>query len=236
MKKRTAVPVILALAALVAWGLYALFTRFPTMPDAATVEASSVDAAWNALLVVEGAVYALSLGYLIYCFAAFRSRRPDDQGEGSETTRGRSVEVAWIGLSVALTLTLAAIGAHELHALISNPQADIDIEVRASQFSWEFYYPAQKQYGDKLYLEKGKRHRLILTSKDVIHSFWVPEFRVKQDAVPGKAIPLIITPIKTGEYRLLCNQLCGWGHTDMQALVQVQEHEDFEKSLHDAEF
>ena len=132
-------------------------------------------------------------------------------------------------------MALAALGAHELRAIIGSPEADIDIEVRSSQFSWEFYYPRSKTFGDKLYMEKGKRHRLILTSKDVIHAFWVPEFRVKQDAVPGKAIPLMITPTKTGEYLLLCNQLCGRDHYNMQSIVAVLEHEDFEKNMR-AEF
>jgi cytochrome c oxidase subunit 2 len=235
VKNKAVVPFVAVVGGLIAWGLYALFTAFPTMPDAAAAQAAEVDHAWYVLLAVEGIVYALVMSYLAYCVLAFRARSRAEQGEGSELSRGRVVEVAWIGASVALTLTLAAVGAHELRELTRDASADIDIEVRSSQFSWEFYYPAQKQYGAKLYLEKGKRHRLILTSKDVIHSFWVPEFRVKQDAVPGKAIPLIITPTKTGEYVLLCNQLCGWGHTEMQASVEVLEHEDFEKSLN-AEF
>lgn len=234
MKNRSAVraaAVILPAAALIAWGLYALFTAYPTMPLAASVQAGDVDHAWNVLLVVEGVIYALVMAFILYCLASFRAEDRAEQGEGFDRSRGRVVEVAWLAASVALTLTLAAVGAHELRELTRDASADVDIEVRASQFSWEFYYPGAKVYGDKLYLEKGKRHRIILTSKDVIHSFWVPEFRVKQDAVPGKTIPLIITPTTVGEFRLLCNQLCGWGHTDMQAVVAVVEHDEFEKSL-----
>ena len=93
------------------------------------------------------------------------------------------------------------------------------------------YYPQTKAFGAKLFLEVGKRHRIILTSKDVVHSFWVPEFRVKQDAVPGKVISMILTPTKKGEYLLLCNQLCGYGHTEMQSVVEVLDHEDFEKQF-----
>ena len=233
MKNRTAAPLaaVLSAAALIAWALYKLFTRFPTMPEAASLQAADVDHAWNVLLVVEGVIYALVMAFLGYCVAMFRAGDRREQGEAFDRSRGRLVETAWLVASVALTLTLAAVGAHELRELTRDPSADIDVEVRASQFSWEFYYPSVKQYGDRLYMEKGKRHRLILTSKDVIHSFWVPEFRVKQDAVPGKAIPLIITPTKTGEYHLLCNQLCGWGHTEMQGVVEVVEHDDFEARL-----
>lgn len=231
MKNKSVVPFVAAVGALIAWGLYLLFTRFPTMPLAASAQAEFVDSAWNGLLVVEGAIYAAVMAFLLYCVIAFRAKRREEQGDKFDRSRGRFVEVAWLAGSAGLTLALAALGAHELQAIIGGPEADIDVEVRASQFSWEFYYPQSKTYGSKLFMEKGKRHRIILTSKDVVHSFWVPEFRLKQDAVPGKTIPLTITPTKTGEYTLLCNQLCGWGHTEMQSVVDVQEREDFEKSM-----
>lgn len=235
MKNKSAVPAVVVLSGLIAWALYAVFTRFPTMPPAASAQAEFVDSAWNGLLVVEGLIYALVMGFLLYCVFAFRAKKREEQGAKFDRSRGRFVEVGWIAGSIGLTLALAALGSHELRAIISNPEADIDIEVRASQFSWEFYYPRFNTYGAKLFMEKGKRHRLILTSKDVVHAFWVPEFRLKQDAVPGKAIPLIITPTELGEYRLLCNQLCGRDHYDMQAIVEVLEHEDFESNMH-AEF
>lgn len=231
MKNKSVVPFVAVVGGLIAWGLYWLFTRFPTMPLAASAQAEFVDSAWNGLLIVEGAIYAIVMAFMIYCVWAFRATKRSEQGEKFDRSRGRFVEVAWLAGSIGLTLALAALGSHELRNLIKDPSADIDIEVRASQFSWEIYYPAYKQYGAKLFMEKGKRHRIILTSKDVVHSFWVPEFRIKQDAVPGKTISMIITPTKNGEYTLMCNQLCGWGHTDMQSIVEVVDHEDFEKNL-----
>jgi cytochrome c oxidase subunit 2 len=231
VKNKSAVPFVVIVGGLISWGLYAVATRFPTMPLAASVQAGHVDSAWNGLLLVEGVIYAVVMAYLIYCLIAFRAKNRSEQGDKFDRSRGRFIEVAWIAGSTALTLALAALGAHELRAIISDPAADIDIEVRASQFSWEFYYPQTKTFGDKLYMEKGKRHRIILTSKDVIHAFWVPEFRIKQDAVPGKTIPMIVTPTVTGEYTLLCNQLCGRDHYDMLSIVSVVEHEEFEKNM-----
>lgn len=235
MKNKSVVPFVAVAGGLIAWTGWRVFTWFPTMPLAASAQAEYVDSAWNGLLVVETAIYALVMAFGLYCVIAFRAKDRSEQGDKFDRSRGRLVEVSWIAGSVALTLALAALGTHELRALIRDPEADIDVEVRASQFSWEIYYPKFKQYGTKLFMERGKRHRVILTSKDVVHSFWVPEFRLKQDAVPGKTIHLILTPTKTGEYTLMCNQLCGWGHTDMQSIVQVLEHEDFEKSMQ-AEF
>lgn len=236
MKNKAAIPFTAALSALLLAGLYALYARFPMLPAAAAVEAEAVDRAWNGLLAVEGTIYAVLMAFLLYCLWAFRASTREEQGEKFESSRGHFVEVAWILVSAALTLGLAALGSQELRALIRNPEADIDVEVRAEQFSWEFYYPQLKAYGSKLFMERGKRHRLILTSKDVVHSFWVPEFRVKQDAVPGKVIPLILTPTRLGEYTLLCNQLCGRDHLDMTAIVEVVEHEEFLKNLSSSDF
>lgn len=231
MKNKSVFAFVAVTGGLIAWGLYALFTAYPTMPDAASAQAAFVDGAWNGLLIVEGAVYALVMAFLIYCLVHFRAQDRSEQGDAFDRSKGRLVETLWLLTSVAITLSLAALGAHELRALVNDPSADIDVEVRASQFSWEFYYPQFNMYGEKLFMERGKRHRLILTSKDVVHSFWVPEFRTKQDAVPGKTIPMIITPTKTGQYTILCNQICGWGHTEMLGLVQVVEHEEFEAQM-----
>lgn len=236
MKNRSVFPFVAVVGGLILWGLMTLFARYPLMPEAASAQAAFVDGAWNGLLVVETTIYAFVVAFLLYCLVAFRAKDRSEQGAKFDSSRGRVVEFGWLAASTALTLALAALGAHELRALVVDQSADIDVEVRAQQFSWEFYYPATKQYGSKLFMEKGKRHRIVLTSKDVVHSFWVPEFRLKQDAVPGKVTSIILTPTKTGTYSLMCNQLCGWGHTDMQGVVEVDEHEDFEKNMKTEEF
>ena len=236
MRNKSVLPFMAVVGGAIMWGLMWAFRHFPTMPVQASVQAEHVDAAWNALLYVETAVYGLVISFLLYCLFVFRAKDRSEQGEKFDRSRGRAVEVAWLMISIALTLSLAALGAHELRALISDPSADVDVEVHAQQFNWEFYYPATKQYGTKLYLELGKRHRIILTSKDVVHSFWVPEFRIKQDAVPGKVISLIVTPTRLGSYTLMCNQLCGWGHTDMQGSVEVVDHEGFEANTKAQDF
>jgi cytochrome c oxidase subunit 2 len=236
MKNKSVFPFMAVVGGLIAFGLYTLYHVFPTMPLQASVQAESVDGAWNGLLIVETSIYALVMSFLLYCLMMFRASRREEQGEKFDRSRGRIVEVSWLLVSLALTLSLAALGAHELRALISDPSADVIVEVHAQQFNWEFYYLETKQYGTKLFMELGKRHRIVLSSKDVVHSFWVPEFRVKQDAVPGKATSLILTPTRLGSYTILCNQLCGWGHTDMQGAVEVVDHETFVKNTAATDF
>lgn len=231
MKNKSVIPFVLVGGGVLAAAVLALFRRFPMMPDAASIEAYFVDSAWNGLLVVESIVYGLVIAFIVYCLVAFRARSRNEQGDAVASSRGGLVESAWIGASLILTLALAAFGVKELRAVVGEPRADVDVEVRASQWSWEFYYPKYQQFGAKLFLEKGARHRIILTSQDVVHSFWVPEFRLKQDALPGKVVHLMFTPTKTGEYTLICSELCGTAHTDMTALVEVVDAGQLETKL-----
>ncbi len=230
-KNRLVVPFVIVGGALIAWALRALVAAVPILPAQASIEARYVDAAFDGLFWIETAIYGLVMAFMIYCLIAFRAKDRSEQGERSDRSRGRLVETVWIAVSIMLTLGLAAFGAHELREVVGSPNADVDVEVRAQRFSWEFYYPKYQAYGAKLYLAKGLRHRIILTSKDVVHSFWVPEFRVKQDAVPGKVIHLMLTPTQTGDYRLLCSQLCGTEHTDMTADVEVVEPGELQKDV-----
>jgi len=135
------------------------------------------------------------------------------------------------------------------------------IDVIAEQFAWNVHYPgADGKFGkrdlakihfsnpigldhddpaaaddvvlaNEIHMPIGKPTLIRLTSKDVIHSFWVPEFRVKQDAVPGMTIPVWVEPNRVGTYELSCAQLCGFAHSLMRATVVVQTPEDYEKWL-----
>ena len=106
----------------------------------------------------------------------------------------------------------------------------LKVDVTAQQFAWHFAYP---QYGGftshELRLEEGRQVELRLTALDVIHSFWVPEFRQKQDAVPGLVTHLGITPTKTGRHTVICTELCGLGHALMRSPVIVMKKADFER-------
>ena len=141
---------------------------------------------------------------------------------------------------------------------LPKPENAFQINVRGEQFTWVIHYPGPDgQFGkqnvsksnadnplgldfedpnstddlvtvDQLHLPLGKPVLINLTSKDVIHSFFIPEFRIKQDAVPGMKIPVWFEPTQTGQYELVCAQLCGAGHYRMRADVKVQTAEEFE--------
>jgi cytochrome c oxidase subunit II len=231
MTGKKAWPFILGGAVL--WGvlLDRMLAAAKLMPAQASLEAKDVDHAFHVMTVLSVVFYAAITAYIAYCLFRFRAKDPSEQGAPFDRSRGRRVEIAWISLSFVITLGLAAFGSQELHEIFGDQRADLDVQVGASQFSWEFYYPAQDQYGSRLVLPRGKRVRFLLSSKDVIHSFWVPEFRLKQDALPGRTIPLYLTPTVAGTYQLRCSELCGSDHTEMTAWVDVVEPEEFEGKI-----
>lgn len=231
MKKRFAMPMVAVLAAAIAWAVFKLLALAPIMPPAASLEAVYVDHAYGSMLALTVPIFAVVLAAVLFCLFAFRSRTGRDQGVRFHHSRAHLVEVLWISSSLVLTLCLAAYGAKEFRLIRGDDRADLDVQVTAQQFSWDFYYPAYRQIGSGLTLPRGKRVRLLLNSKDVVHSFWVPEFRVKQDVVPGKVVKLLLTPTVPGTYTLRCAELCGVEHADMNALVKVVEPQAFEEAM-----
>lgn len=222
---RAILPITAASAALTAV-LFQLLGKAHPMPlIAATTEAVVVNHAFHNMLVLTVPIFAIVVSTLAYILIFFRAEKESDQGRKFDSSPGKLVEGVWIGFSLVLTLGLAAYGAEEYLAIRGTDDADITIQVKAAQWSWEFYYPEQDTFTSELYLPKGKRVRLLVTSQDVVHSFWVPEFRVKQDAVPGKVVKLLMTPVQLGEFMIVCAELCGLDHSVMTAPVKIVEPE-----------
>lgn len=222
---------ITVLSILLTLVLWFLIASTKIMPLAASYEAKHVDGAFNAMLAVTVPIFSLVISFVIYTLLRYSAGQDQSEGIKFYGSGNGIVEAAWIFISLLLTLGLAAFGTKELLAIRGNDQADLNIQVKASQFSWEFYYPEQNVFSPELILPEGKRVRLLLSSEDVVHSFWVPEFRLKQDLLPGKVVKLLFTPNKIGEYMLFCSELCGTGHTTMTAPVRVVEKEQFAKSI-----
>jgi cytochrome c oxidase subunit II len=120
-----------------------------------------------------------------------------------------------------------------LAGLENAPDGSREIDVTGQQFAWSFSYPDAEVTSGQLVLEVDEPVRLTLTSKDVIHSFWVPEFRMKQDAVPGTETHVVITPTKVGTYEVICTELCGLGHAVMRSQAVVLGPSDYEKWMNE---
>lgn len=221
---------ILAGAAALSALLFRLLERARMMPEAASLEAARVDHAFGAMLTLTIPIFAVVVCCLLYALVSFRGKE-GEEGAAFDRSPGRMVETLWITASIVLTLGLAAYGSQEFLLIRGGPQADLDVQIKGAQWSWEFYYPDRKVNAAELILPKGKRARISITSEDVVHSFWVPAFRLKQDALPGRVTTLYVTPVVTGEYDVICAELCGLDHSVMRGKVLVVEPEEFAAHL-----
>jgi cytochrome c oxidase subunit 2 len=119
-------------------------------------------------------------------------------------------------------------GAGHLSEITASQSDDLTVRVTGFQYGWSFEYPDYGVTSSDLYLPVGRQIHFEITSRDVIHSFWVPEFRIKQDAVPGQWTTLLVTPSEVGDFRIRCAELCGYAHSAMYAPVVVVEPDEFE--------
>lgn len=201
------------------------------MPVEASAQAVPVDWMWNLMLIAMSFLFSLIVVPMIYSLIVFR-RRKGETGEGVHIEGNTKLELFWTAIPLIVVVTFSVIGGRNLaDTLRRDPDATV-IKVTGVQWSWKFEYPADPASGivvvsDELHLPVGKQVLLRMTSSDVIHSFWVPEFRVKQDLVPGRFTELTITPTLKGEYLVRCAELCGTSHAYMEKPVVVSTEEEF---------
>jgi cytochrome c oxidase subunit 2 len=139
--------------------------------------------------------------------------------------------VVWTAVPAALVTAISIYSGVVLVQVERIPAEHRVIEVTAQQFAWSFTYPESKVTSGKLALPINQPVELKLTAKDVIHSFWVPEWRMKKDAVPGIETDVIVTPTKLGTFTVICTELCGLGHAAMRAQALVLTQAGFERWL-----
>lgn len=229
---KRAVPIIGAMSAVLAFALTRMLAAVHLMPGVvAAREAAIVDSAFGAVLRIDVLIFAVVVSTLAYILMFFRAGADGGEGRRFDRSPGRMVEIAWMAFSCVLTFGLAAYGSEEFLALRGSRDADLDVQVRAVQWSWDFSYPAYGATPATLVLPKGKRARISITSEDVLHALWIPAFRLKQDALPGRVNTLYVTPLVTGTYEIVCAELCGLDHTNMRSTVEVVEAEEFEAKL-----
>ena len=206
----------------------AVAVLIPWLPAQDSREAERIDFIFWFVVAICIAVFAVVAAIIVYSVVKFRAR-PDDDSDGPPIHGHTGIEIVWTVIPAVL---VTAIGILSAVALAQNGKLEahrLKVDVTAQQFAWRFEYP---EYGgfksDELRLVEGRQVELRLRALDVIHSFWVPEFRQKQDAVPGIITKLPITPTKAGKYTLLCTELCGLGHALMRARVIVMKEDEFD--------
>jgi cytochrome c oxidase subunit 2 len=211
-------------------GLYYLLHTIGLLPVQGSSQAVLVDQVFNVHFMLIAFFYSLIAVFVFYSIAVFRAKK-GDLSSGTYFTGNYRLEIIWTIVPLVIVIALAFYGAQNLAQIRSVDPNAMLVKVTAGQWSWNFEYPDLGIKSNQLYLPVNRQILFRLTSRDVIHSFWVPEFRIKQDILPGANLvkELRITPILVGNYKLLCAELCGGAHADMTAPVVVVDQAAFQK-------
>jgi len=197
------------------------------MPVQASAQSVPIDRLWNLELATISFLFALIVVPLVYSLVFFH-RKKGDTTDAQHVEGNTNLEIAWTIVPLFLVMAFAYLGAGNLAEIQrADPNAMI-VKVTAQQWSWSFEYPANGVTSTELHIPVNKQVLLQMTSRDVIHSFWVPEFRPKQDLVPGRITQFRITPTKIGNYKVRCAELCGTSHAYMEQPVVVTNQADFD--------
>lgn len=230
--RRGAIVRVVTIGLLAAAAATAVALLVPWLPAQDSKEGSRIDFVFWFVVAICIAVFAVVAAVTLYSVVKFRAR-PDDDSDGPPVHGHTGLEIAWTAIPTVLVTVIAVLSAIALAENGELKANRLKVDVTAQQFAWHFKYP---QYGglksNELRLVEGRQVELRLRSLDVIHSFWVPEFRQKQDAVPGIVTHLPITPTKLGTRTLVCAELCGLGHALMRARVIVMTEDDFDRWAH----
>lgn len=197
------------------------------MPVQAAEEALTVDGMINLQLWMIAFLFSLIVSFILYSIYLSRQRKREEFGTYFKGSTG--LEVAWTVIPLITVIILSFFGARDL-ANVRQPDADaLEVKVTGFQWGWLFEYPESGIQSDTLYLPVDRQVHFSLTSRDVIHSFWVPEFRLKQDLLPGENLvkELRITPNRIGDYKVRCAEMCGGAHAYMESPVKVVSQQDF---------
>jgi cytochrome c oxidase subunit II len=210
----------------------AVALALPWLPEPASDEAGRIDPLFWFVIVICIVVFAVVIAVMLYSIVHFRAA-PDDDSDGPPVHGHTGLEIVW---TLIPTILVTAIGIYSAIVLGRNDALGANVlrvNVTAQQFAWGFSYPEAKGLtSGTLRLPKGRSVELVLHSKDVIHSFWVPEFSQKEDTVPGIVTRLHITPNRLGTFPVICTELCGLGHSVMRTSVIVMTPAAFDKWLH----
>jgi cytochrome c oxidase subunit II len=196
-----------------------------------------IDFLFRFMGVVSAVIFVYVIGYLIYFSVAFRRRRDDEPGAiGVQIHDSHSLEFWWTLVPTILVAILAVLSVQVwARVQFGSGVPALTVEVIGHQFNYEFRYPGlQQSYFsnvEPMHLPVGRQVRVLVTSADVIHSFWVPEMRMKADTVPGLVQNLNFTPQHAGTYDIVCTEFCGVNHSRMQAKLIVQSSADFDAWL-----
>ncbi len=202
-------------------------------PPAASVQADRHDQIYLALMIMASYIFAIVVCFLGYSMWKFRAK-PGDMSDGEPIHGNTMLEIVWTLIPLVLVLGFAVYGAIVLSKNENTSNTQLVVNATGQEFEWTFDYPAQKVKSGILELPINQKvvFKVHGVKNDVIHGFYIPAFREGIDAVPGEVTTLVATPTRLGTYNVICNMLCGIGHSQMRTVVNVVTQEQFDAWIH----
>ncbi len=196
------------------------------LPPAMSDGAPAVDSTYNFIFWFSVVFFVLITVATMYFVVKYRRR----VGLKSEPTgHFNRLEIFWSVTPVIFCAVLFHVGFHTYIQNATAAEGATEIRVRAKKWNWEFEYPSGDRAPGELTLEVGRPYKMIISSEDVLHSFFIPEFRLKRDAVPGQYSFIAFTPTVVGNAQVFCAEYCGTSHSGMLATVKILSREDYKK-------
>jgi cytochrome c oxidase subunit 2 len=206
-----------------------MFTNFPFFPQQASAQAGQVDGLYFFLVAVS-AFFSLLIAALVVIFAVkYRRRHRDEVGYAIHGSL--ALELLWTIIPFGIVMVMFAWGAKVAFDLFRPPAGAMEIYVVGKQWMWKAQHMDGQREINELHVPVGRPVKLIMGSEDVLHSYYIPDFRVKADVIPGRYNTLWFTATKPGTYHLFCAEYCGTKHSGMIGSVIAMEPQDFQNWL-----
>ena len=230
----------LALAALALTAVQcAVLLQFDWFGPAASEERPPIDTLFDVMIVLSSLVFAIVMVAFVYAIWKWRAK-PGDESDGEPIHGNTKLEIAWTIIPTIIVLFAAGYSWVVLDDIEAKADDRMPLHVTSQQFAWTFEYPEIEVNGaplktTELHVPVDRQLEITVEALDVIHSFWVPEWGIKRDAVPvgvsGDEVDdeFVVTPNEEGTYSLVCTELCGLGHATMRATVVVESQEEFDQ-------
>jgi cytochrome c oxidase subunit 2 len=206
-----------------------MLRNLPFFPEQASVQAGQVDAVYFFMVAV-AAFFSLLIAGLIVFFAV-KYRRREDDGIGVAIHGSLTLELLWTFVPLGIVMVMFVWGAKVFFDLYRPPAGAMEIFVVGKQWMWKVQHMEGQREINELHVPVGRPVKLIMGSEDVLHSYYIPAFRVKADVIPGRYNTMWFTANKPGQYHLFCAEYCGTRHSGMIGRIIAMEPPDFQEWL-----
>ncbi|HEY4620419.1 MAG TPA: cytochrome c oxidase subunit II [Gaiellaceae bacterium] len=226
---RRGIAQLVAVGVVIAVLVTAVAVVFQWLPTSASEEFDRIQGVYWFATIISIGIFSLVSSVVVY--SVWKWRVPDDDDADGPPIHGHTgLEIVWTAVPAVLVIAIGVVSAVVLARNGEAGNRPLEVQAIGQQFAWKFVY---SDYDDvtsgQLVLPVGQETRFTTSSVDVIHSFWVPNFGQKMDAVPGIETTILVTPKRTGEFTVVCTELCGFGHATMRAKARVVTQAEFER-------